>query len=107
MSHSILVYEHGGPEVMRWEEIPPQHPGRGEVLIDQKKVGLNFIDVYQRSGMYPLSLPSSIGMEGVGVVNTIGKNVENVKVGDRVGYVMGPPGSYTVSYTHLTLPTKA
>ena len=45
MSHSILVYEHGGPEVMKWEEIPPQHPGRGEVLIDQKKVGLNFIDV--------------------------------------------------------------
>ena len=97
MSHSILVYEHGGPEVMRWEEIPPHHPGRGEVLIDQKKVGLNFIDVYQRSGMYPLSLPSSIGMEGVGVVNTIGEDVENVKVGDRVGYVMGPPGSYAES----------
>jgi len=97
MSHSILVYEHGGPEVMRWEEISPQHPGRGEVLIDQKKVGLNFIDVYQRSGIYPLSLPSSIGMEGVGVVNTIGENVANFKVGDRVGYVMGPPGSYAES----------
>ena len=97
MSHSILVYEHGGPEVMRWEEIPPLHPGRGEVLIDQKKVGLNFIDVYQRSGSYPLSLPSSIGMEGVGVVDTIGEDVENVKVGDRVGYVMGPPGSYAES----------
>ena len=97
MSHSILVYEHGGPEVMKWEEIAPQHPGRGEVLIDQKKVGLNFIDVYQRSGSYPLSLPSSIGMEGVGVVDTIGEDVENVKVGDRVGYVMGPPGSYAES----------
>ncbi|HHZ85619.1 MAG TPA: quinone oxidoreductase [Candidatus Lambdaproteobacteria bacterium] len=97
MSHSILVYEHGGPEVMRWEEIPPLHPGRGEVLIDQKKVGLNFIDVYQRSGSYPLSLPSSIGMEGVGLVDTIGEDVENVKVGDRVGYVMGPPGSYAES----------
>ncbi len=97
MSHSILVYEHGGPEVMKWEEIPPQHPGRGEVLIDQKKVGLNFIDVYQRSGSYPLSLPSSIGMEGVGLVDTIGEDVENVKVGDRVGYVMGPPGSYAES----------
>jgi len=94
MSHSILVYEHGGPEVMRWEEIPPLHPGRGEVLIDQKKVGLNFIDVYQRSGSYPLS---SIGMEGVGLVDTIGEDVENVKVGDRVGYVMGPPGSYAES----------
>ena len=97
MSHSILVYEHGGPEVMKWEEIPPLHPGRGEVLIDQKKVGLNFIDVYQRSGSYPLSLPSSIGMEGVGLVDTIGEDVENVKVGDRVGYVMGPPGSYAES----------
>ena len=97
MSHSILVYEHGGPEVMKWEEIAPQHPGRGEVLIDQKKVGLNFIDVYQRSGSYPLSLPSGIGMEGVGVVDTIGEDVENVKVGDRVGYVMGPPGSYAES----------
>ena len=97
MSHSILVYEHGGPEGMRWEEIPPLHPGRGEVLIDQKKVGLNFIDVYQRSGSYPLSLPSSIGMEGVGLVDTIGEDVENVKVGDRVGYVMGPPGSYAES----------
>ena len=97
MSHSILVYEHGGPEVMRWEEIPPLHPGIGEVLIDQKKVGLNFIDVYQRSGSYPLSLPSSIGMEGVGLVDTIGEDVENVKVGDRVGYVMGPPGSYAES----------
>jgi NADPH2:quinone reductase len=97
MSHSILVYEHGGPEVMRWEEIPLQHPGRGEVLIDQKKVGLNFIDVYQRSGSYPLSLPSSIGMEGVGLVDAIGEDVKNVKVGDRVGYVMGPPGSYAES----------
>ncbi len=94
MSHSILIYEYGGPEVMKWEEIPPQHPGRGEVLIDQKKVGLNFIDVYQRSGSYPLSLPSSIGMERDGLVDTIGEDVENVKVGDRVGYVMGPPGSY-------------
>ena len=54
MSLSILVYEHGGPEVMKWEDIPPQHPGRGEVLIDQKKVGLNFIDDYQRSGIYAL-----------------------------------------------------
>ena len=97
MSHSIIVYEHGGPEVMKWEEIPAQDPGRGEVLIDQKKVGLNFIDVYQRSGSYPLSLPSSIGMEGVGLVDTIGEDVKNVKVGDRVGYVMGPPGSYAES----------
>ena len=96
MFHSILIYEYCGPEVMKWEEISLHHPGRNEVRIEQKKVGLNFIDVYQRSGIYPLSLPSGIGMEGVGVV-TIGEDLVNVKVGDRVGYVMGPPGSYAES----------
>ena len=65
MSHSILIYEYGGPEVMKWEETSLHHPGKNEVRIEQKKVGLNFIDVYQRSGIYPLSLPSGIGMEGV------------------------------------------
>ncbi len=97
MPNSIVINEHGGPEVMKWVEITLQNPGRGEVLINQTKVGLNFIDIYQRSGVYPLDLPSSIGMEGVGVVESIGENVENVKVGDRVGYVMGTPGAYTES----------
>ena len=97
MPNSIVINEHGGPEVMKWVEITLQKPGRGEVLINQTKVGLNFIDIYQRSGVYPLDLPSSIGMEGVGVVESIGEDVENVKVGDRVGYVMGTPGSYTES----------
>ena len=97
MPNSIVINEHGGPEVMKWVEISLQIPGRGEVLINQTKVGLNFIDIYQRSGVYPLDLPSSIGMEGVGVVESIGEDVENVKVGDRVGYVMGTPGSYTES----------
>ena len=82
---------------MKWEEIPLQEPGRGEVLINQTKVGLNFIDIYQRSGIYPLNLPSSIGMEGVGVVEETGDAVENVKEGDRVGYVMGQAGSYAES----------
>ena len=97
MTHAIMIYEHGGPEVMKWEEIKINSPDKGEVLIEQKKVGLNYIDVYQRDGKYPLHLPSSLGMEGVGVVSAIGEDVENVKVGDRVGYVMGPPGSYTES----------
>ena len=97
MPNSIVINEHGGPEVMKWVEITLQNPGRGEVLINQTKVGLNFIDIYQRSGVYPLDLPSSIGMEGVGVVESIGEDVENVKVGDRVGYVMGTPGAYTES----------
>lgn len=82
---------------MKWEEISLQKPGSGEVRIDQTKVGLNFIDIYQRSGIYPLNLPSSIGMEGAGVVEAVGEGVENVKVGDRVGYVMGPAGSYAES----------
>ncbi len=97
MPNSIIIHKHGGPEEMKWEQIPLQSPGRGEVLINQTKVGLNFIDIYQRSGVYPLELPSSIGMEGVGVVESIGDGVENVKVGDRIGYVMGTPGAYTES----------
>ena len=100
MPNSIVINEHGGPEVMKWVEITLQNPGRGEVLINQTKVGLNFIDIYQRSGVYPLDLPSSIGMEAVGVVESIGEGVENVKVGDRVGYVMGTPGAYTESRTY-------
>ena len=97
MPNSIVINEHGGPEVMKWVEITLQNPGRGEVLINQTKVGLNFIDIYQRSGVYPLDLPSSIGMEGVGVVESVGEGVENVNVGDRIGYVMGTPGAYTES----------
>ncbi len=94
MTHSIILYDYGGPEVMKWEKIKIKKPNRGEVLIKQNNVGLNYIDVYQRNGNYQLSLPSSIGMEGVGVVSEIGEEVKNIKVGDRVGYVMGPPGAY-------------
>ena len=97
MPNSIVIHKHGDPEVMKWEEVPLRNPGTGEVLINQTKVGLNFIDIYQRSGVYPLDLPSSIGMEGVGVVESVGDGVENVKVGDRIGYVMGTPGAYTES----------
>ena len=79
---------------MQWEEVPEVQPGPGEARLRQTKVGLNYIDVYQRSGGYKLALPAGIGMEGVGVVDAIGDGVEDVKVGDRVGYVMGPPGSY-------------
>ena len=94
MTHSIILYDHGGPEVMKWEKIKIKKPNRGEVLIKQNNVGLNYIDVYQRNGNYPLNLPSSLGMEGVGVVSEVGEEVKNIKVGDRVGYVMGPPGAY-------------
>ena len=79
---------------MRWEEVPEVHPKPGEARLRQTAVGLNYIDVYQRAGGYKLALPARIGMEGVGIVDAVGAGVDAVKVGDRVGYVMGPPGSY-------------
>ena len=94
MPYAIQVYEQGGPEVMRWEEVAEVNPKPGEALIRQTAVGLNYIDIYQRSGGYKLNLPARIGMEGVGIVKAIGEGVDHVKVGSRVGYVMGPPGSY-------------
>jgi len=63
MPHAIRIHEYGGPEVMRWEEIPPRDPGRGEVLVRQTAVGLNFIDVYERTGLYGGSLPGGLGRE--------------------------------------------
>ncbi len=97
MPNAIVVHEFGGPEVMKWEEVALPKPGPGEAHIAQTKVGLNFIDVYQRNGVYPLDLPATIGMEGVGIVDAIGDGVDEVKPGDRVGYVMGPAGSYAES----------
>ena len=94
MPHAIQITEQGPPDVMRWVEGPDLQPGPGEVLLRQTAVGLNYIDVYQRSGGYKLDLPTCIGMEGVGIIDAFGDGVEGVQVGDRVGYVMGPPGSY-------------
>lgn len=94
MPFAIRIHEAGGPDVMKWEQISTPVPAAGEALLRQTVVGLNFIDTYQRAGKYPVKLPSSIGMEAVGVVEAIGDGVDNVKVGDRVGYVMGPPGAY-------------
>ena len=93
--HAIRIHEHGGPDVMRWEEIATPEPGPREALIRHTAVGLNFIDVYQRKGGYKLDLPSSFGMEGAGIVEAVGPGVTTVKPGDRVAYVMGPPGAYS------------
>ena len=95
MPHAITIHQPGGPETMQWEEVAVSAPKPGEVRLRQSVVGLNFIDVYQRMGKYPLDLPGSIGMEATGVVEALGSGVDNVKVGDRVGYVMGPPGAYS------------
>ena len=95
MSRSIRIHETGGPEVLRWEEVDVGQLQPGEVRLRQTAVGLNFIDTYHRSGLYPLErLPSAIGMEGAGVVAAVGDNVGDFQVGDRVAYAGGPIGSY-------------
>jgi NADPH2:quinone reductase len=94
MPHSIRIHAHGGPEVLQWEAVEPSVPGRGEVLIRQTAIGLNFIDVYERTGLYPGALPTGLGREGAGVVEAVGPKVRGVAVGDRVAYVSAQPGSY-------------
>ena len=94
MTNGIIIREHGNPEVMKWEPIELPEVGPKDVLIKQSVVGLNFIDIYHRSGSYPLKLPSGIGMEAVGKVVAKGGLVKDINIGDRVGYVMGSPGSY-------------
>jgi len=94
MSHAIRIYETGGPEVMRWEEVSVIDPAPNEARVRHAAVGLNFIDIYFRSGRYPLQLPSGLGLEGAGVVEAVGSAVTEVRVGDRVAYAGGPPGAY-------------
>ena len=95
MSKAIRIHAHGGPDQMLWEEVKVGKPGTGQVLLRHSAVGLNFIDVYHRTGLYPLpALPGSLGMEAAGVVVEIGPDVSEVDVGDRVAYAMGVPGSY-------------
>jgi NADPH2:quinone reductase len=95
MTMAIRMYETGGPEVLRWEAVPAPAPGPGEAQIRHAAVGLNFIDVYHRTGLYPLpGLPATPGMEGAGVVTAVGEGVDEVAVGDRVAYAGLPPGAY-------------
>jgi len=94
MTHAIRVHEYGGPEVLTWEEVEVGDPGRGQVRIKQTAIGLNFIDVYGRTGLYPQDeLPFVPGMEGAGVVTAVGEGVRDLKVGRRVAYA-GPIGGY-------------
>jgi NADPH2:quinone reductase len=94
MPHAIRIHAHGGPEVLRWEETTASEPGRGEVLIRQTAVGLNFIDVYERTGLYAGALPSGLGREAVGVVEGVGPGVRGLNPGNRVAYVYTRPGAY-------------
>ncbi len=94
MSHAIRFHETGGPEVLRWEAVDVPAPSAGEVTLRQHAVGLNFIDTYHRSGLYPVPLPSGIGLEGAGEVIAVGEGVTELRVGDRVAYAGGPIGAY-------------
>ncbi|MFO7716338.1 quinone oxidoreductase family protein [Desulfosarcina sp.] len=95
MSKAIKIHSTGGPSVMRWEDHDPGAPGPGEVRLHQEAVGLNFIDVYHRTGLYPLpALPAVLGLEGAGVVESVGAEVSEFKPGDRVAYAGIPPGAY-------------
>ena len=94
MSKGIILHKNGGPEVLTWEDISVGKPGKGEVLLRQTAIGLNFIDVYHRTGLYPITLPGSIGSEAAGVVEEIGEGATDLKVGQRVAYAGGPPGAY-------------
>jgi NADPH:quinone reductase len=93
-THAIRVHQFGGPEVLRHEEVDVAAPGPGEALVRHTAIGLNFIDTYHRSGLYPLSLPAGIGCEAAGVVEAVGAGVSLVAPGQRVAYVALPPGSY-------------
>lgn len=94
MPHAIRMHKTGGPEVLKYEEVPLQSPKAGQIRIQQTAVGLNFIDTYHRSGLYPLEMPATIGMEAAGVVDAVGRGVKGLKEGDRVAYCT-IPGSYT------------
>jgi NADPH:quinone reductase len=94
MTHAIRIHETGGPEVLRWENIEVGKPGRGEVRLRHTAVGLNYIDVYHRSGLYPIQLPATPGLEAAGVVDEVGAGVTDLAAGDRVAYASPPMGAY-------------
>jgi NADPH2:quinone reductase len=94
MSRAIRLHSIGGPEVLSLEPVQVARPGRGQVRIKQTAIGLNFIDVYVRTGLYPATLPSGLGMEAAGVVTQTGPGVRSLAVGDRVAYVHSQPGAY-------------
>jgi NADPH2:quinone reductase len=94
MPQAIRIHATGGPEVLQWEDVSVADPGPGEVRLRHTAVGLNFIDVYHRIGLYPLPLPVTPGLEGAGEVVAVGPGVEDLLPGDRVAYAGGPPGAY-------------
>ena len=100
---AVEISKTGGPEVLELKEITLDKPGANEVTIEQKAIGLNYIDTYHRSGLYPLELPTVIGAEGAGIIKELGSNVKDFNVGDKVSYSGAPLGAYS---THRNYPTK-
>ena len=94
MTHAIRLHQTGAPELMQWESIALPPPAAGEVRLRHHAIGLNYIDTYHRSGLYPLPLPSGLGQEAAGVVEAVGEGVSEVAVGDRVAYATAPLGAY-------------
>jgi NADPH2:quinone reductase len=94
MTKAIRIHAIGGPDVLKWEQLPTPQPGPREALIRHEAIGLNFIDIYFRTGLYKMNLPGTIGMEGAGVVLAVGDDVTSVVPGDRVAYAGGPLGAY-------------
>src|SRR5258708_2859881 len=95
MTRAVRFHKTGGPEVLQIDDVQVGEPGEGQARVKHTAIGLNFIDTYHRSGLYPLPLPSGIGLEAAGVVEAIGNGVAHVKPGDRVGYAGGLPGAYS------------
>lgn len=93
MPYAMRIHEHGGAEKLRWETVEVGDPGPGQVRVRNTAVGLNFVDIYQRNGLYPMQLPFTLGSEGAGVVEAVGPKVKEFKVGDRVAYA-SPIGAY-------------
>lgn len=90
----VRLEETGGPEVLKLDRVAPQQPGPGEVWLEQRAIGVNYLDVTQRNGAVPIPLPNGLGLEGAGYVRAVGAGVTNVAIGDRVAYALGPLGSY-------------
>src|SRR5258706_15452071 len=100
MTHAIRFHKTGGPEVLQWEEVAIAEPGAGEVRLAHKAVGLNYIDTYHRTGLYPMPLPSGLGLEGAGVVEAVGPGVTEFKAGGRVAYANGPIRAHPEKKNH-------
>ena len=103
MTRVVKIEKTGGPEVLKLETINLDQPNPDEVLIEHKAIGLNFIDTYHRSGLYPIELPSGIGAEGAGVIKKIGSKVKDFSIGDHIAYAGAPLGAYS---SERNYPTK-